>query len=116
MGIGHRTAHPPGEIIAAVPHGRYFFHMNQQLPISRVINLISEGSKRTGSVDEGDARRRMLAGDIAGVLDLEGSFALIAQDGERVVLARSLDRPLRYFLAREIDGPVLILGERIDAI
>jgi len=90
--------------------------MNQQLPISRVINLISEESTRPASINEADARRRLLAGDIAGVLDLEGSFALIAQDGERVVLARSLDRPLRYFLAKAVDGPVLIVAERIDAI
>ena len=34
----------------------------------------------------------------------------------RVVLARSLDRPLRYFLAKATDGPVLIVAERIDEI
>jgi asparagine synthase (glutamine-hydrolysing) len=90
--------------------------MSQRLPISRVINLISEESTRPASINEADARRRMLAGDVAGVLDLQGSFALIAQDGERVVLARSLDRPLRYFLAKAVDGPVLIVAERIDAI
>src|SRR6202011_5922820 len=50
------------------------------------------------------------------VLDIDGSFALIAQDGERIVLARSLDRPLRYFLAKSADGPVLIVAERIDEI
>src|ERR1700680_1676806 len=87
-----------------------------QLPISRVVNLISEEPRRPGSVDEAEARRRMLAGDLDAVLGLEGSFALIAQDGERVVLARSLDRPLGYFLAKAVDGPVLIVAERIDAI
>jgi asparagine synthase (glutamine-hydrolysing) len=50
------------------------------------------------------------------VLDLDGSFALVAQDGQRVMLARSLDRPLRYFLAKAVDGPALIVGERIDEI
>jgi asparagine synthase (glutamine-hydrolysing) len=33
-----------------------------------------------------------------------------------VVLARSLDRPLRYFLAKETSGPLLVVAERIDAI
>jgi asparagine synthase (glutamine-hydrolysing) len=33
-----------------------------------------------------------------------------------VVLARSLDRPLRYFLAKEPGGPLLVVAERIDAI
>ena len=50
------------------------------------------------------------------VLDIDGSFALVAQEGERVVLARSLDRPLRYFLAKAADGPVLIVAERMDEI
>jgi asparagine synthase (glutamine-hydrolysing) len=50
------------------------------------------------------------------VLDIDGSFALIAQDGERILLARSLDRPLRYFLAKSADGPVLIVADRVDEI
>jgi asparagine synthase (glutamine-hydrolysing) len=90
--------------------------MSQTLPISRVVNLISEEPIRPSSIDHAEARRRMLAGDVDAVLGLDGSFALIAQDGERVVLARSLDRPLRYFLAKAVDGPVLIVSERIDAI
>jgi asparagine synthase (glutamine-hydrolysing) len=40
----------------------------------------------------------------------------VAQDGQRVVLARSLERPLRYFLAKAAEGPVLIVAERIDEI
>src|SRR5438552_13319455 len=90
--------------------------MGQQLPISRVINLISSDSQRLWTTDESEARRRLLAGDVGPVLSIDGSFALIAQDGERVVLARSLDRPMRYFLAKAADGPVLIVAERIDQI
>jgi asparagine synthase (glutamine-hydrolysing) len=93
-----------------------FFGMNQQLPISRVVNLISEESQRLWTVDESEGRRRLLASDLDGVLRIDGSFALVAQDGERVVLARSLDRPMRYFLAKSVDGPVLIVAERIDEI
>ena len=37
-------------------------------------------------------------------------------DGITVRLARSLDRPLRYFLAKEAAGPVLVVADRIDAI
>ncbi len=90
--------------------------MNQSLPISRVINLISEGSQRLWTTDESEARRRLLASDVDEVLQIDGSFALVAQDGERVVLARSLDRPMRYFLAKSVDGPALIVAERIDEI
>ena len=90
--------------------------MNQKLPISRVISLIPEESQRLWSIDGSEARRRLLAGDVGAVLGVDGSYALIAQDGERVVLARSLDRPMRYFLAKAVDGPVLIVAERIDEI
>src|SRR5882672_5239500 len=103
-------------MVAAVRDGRYFFRMKQQLPISRVINLISGDSQRLWAIDEPEARRRLLANDLGAVLCIDGSFALVAQDGERVLLARSLDRPLRYFLAKAVDGPVLIVAERIDAI
>jgi asparagine synthase (glutamine-hydrolysing) len=90
--------------------------MTHPLPISRVINLVPAESQRLWSGDEADARRRLLAADSAGVLAIQGSFALVAQEGERVVLARSLDRPLRYFLAKAADGPVLVVAERIDEI
>jgi asparagine synthase (glutamine-hydrolysing) len=90
--------------------------MNQPRPVARVINLISTESQRLWSESETDATQRLLAADPAGVLEIDGSFALVAQDGERVVLARSLDRPLRYFLAKAADGSVLIVAERIDEI
>jgi asparagine synthase (glutamine-hydrolysing) len=90
--------------------------MNRELPISRVVNLIPAESQRLWSVRESEARQRLLASDVGEVLAIEGSFALVAQDGERVLLARSLDRPMRYFLAKASDGPVLIVAERIDDI
>ncbi|MEO8576113.1 MAG: asparagine synthase-related protein [Gemmatimonadales bacterium] len=90
--------------------------MNQHVPISRVINLIPAESQHLWSIDESEARRRLVSGDVEAVLDIDGSFALVAQDGERVLLARSLDRPMRYFLAKSADGPVLLVSERIDQI
>ena len=90
--------------------------MNRQLHVSRIINLIPAESQRLWSVDESEALRRLLASDPDAVLAIEGSFALVAQDGERVVLARSLDRPMRYFLAKAVEGPALIVAERIDEI
>jgi asparagine synthase (glutamine-hydrolysing) len=85
-------------------------------PIARIISLIPPDSQRLWSLSEDDARRRLLAADANAVVNIDGSFALVAQDGERVMLARSLDRPLRYFLAKAVDGPVLIVAERIDEI
>jgi asparagine synthase (glutamine-hydrolysing) len=93
-----------------------FLCMSQHVPVSRVINLIAKESQRLWEVDESEAQSRLLASDMGAVLDIDGSFALVAQDGERIVLARSLDRPMRYFLAKSTDGPVLVVAERIDEI
>src|SRR5215213_6051017 len=84
--------------------------------VARVVNLIPASSQRLWSTDVEEAAQRLLASDVDEVLALDGSFALVAQDGERVLLARSLDRPMRYFLAKAVDGPVLIVAERIDEI
>jgi asparagine synthase (glutamine-hydrolysing) len=86
------------------------------MTIARLINLIRPESQRLWSMSEPEARARLLDADPTAVLDIGGSFALVAQDGERVLLARSLDRPLRYFLAKAIEGPALIVAERIDEI
>src|SRR5437016_543155 len=85
-------------------------------PVARIINLLPPDSQALWSLSEDDARRRLLATDPDGVLEIEGAFALVAQEGDRVLLARSLDRPLRYFLAKAAEGPVLIVAERIDVI
>ncbi|HET7189255.1 MAG TPA: asparagine synthase-related protein, partial [Gemmatimonadaceae bacterium] len=81
-------------------------------PIARIINLVPPDSQQPTA----EAKRRLLAADASVALEIEGSFTLVVQDGERVLLARSLDRPLRYFLAKAVDGPVLIVAERIDEI
>jgi asparagine synthase (glutamine-hydrolysing) len=47
---------------------------------------------------------------------IAGSFAMVAREGKTVKMARSLDRPLRYFLAKRQEGPVLIVAARIDTI
>jgi asparagine synthase (glutamine-hydrolysing) len=85
-------------------------------PVARLINLVPLESQRLWTSSVSDAERRLLAFGAGADLGIDGSFALVAQDGEKVILARSLDRPLRYFLAKAADGPVLIVAERIDAI
>ena len=81
-------------------------------PIARIINLVPPDSQPPTA----EAKRRLLAADATVALEIERSFTLVVQDGEKVLLARSLDRPLRYFLAKAVDGPVLIVAERIDEI
>ena len=91
--------------------------------IASVINLVRPESQRLWSLTEDEAKQRLLDyarlrsdPNSADSLGIDGSFALVAQQDERVLLARSLDRPLRYFLAKAAAGPVLIVAERIDEI
>jgi len=88
----------------------------QKKPLARVVNLVDPASQQILNMVAFEAERRLLADDPAAVLAIAGSFALLARDGERVALARSLDRPLRYFLAKEKAGPMLVVAERIDEI
>src|SRR5262249_25549729 len=63
-----------------------------------------------------EARRRVASGNPDAVREIDGSFALVCQDGETVRMARSLDRPMRFFLAKQETGPLLVVADRIDTI
>ncbi len=84
--------------------------------IEQVVDLIPASSQRLYSLSLDEARQRVLTGSPEAVRSIEGSFALMAQQGKTVRMARSLDRPMRYFLAKKAAGPVLIVADRIDAI
>lgn len=84
--------------------------------VERVVDLTDPGSNRILGMSLDDARARVASGDPAAVRAIDGSFALVGRDGRIARLARSLDRPLRYFLAKEAAGPVLVVADRIDAI
>jgi asparagine synthase (glutamine-hydrolysing) len=88
----------------------------QQKAIARVRNLVPDEDQHLLNLSADDARALLLAEDPAAALKIQGSFALVARDGQRVRLARSLDRPLRYFLAKQADGPLLVVADRIDAL
>ena len=84
--------------------------------ISRVVDLLEPGLNRIGNMDVAEARRRVLSGDPAAVRAIDGSFALVAVDGITVRMARSLDRPVRYFLAKRQEGPALYVADRVDTL
>lgn len=84
--------------------------------IERVVDLTDPESNHLYSMNVDDARALVLDGPAEAVNGIHGSFALIARRGKTVRMARSLDRPLRYFLAKRKEGPALIVSDRIDAI
>ncbi len=85
-------------------------------PLHRIVDLVSPESQGILNMGLEEARQRLLAQNAEEVAGIEGSFALLARQEERVCLARSLDRPLRYFLAKERSGPLLVVAERIAEI
>jgi asparagine synthase (glutamine-hydrolysing) len=84
--------------------------------IERVVDLIDPSTIRIGNLTVEEARARVLRGPVERIRELEGSFALVAREGKTVRMARSLDRPMRYFLAKRHEGPALVVADRIDAI
>lgn len=84
--------------------------------IERVVNLLDPAENHLYNMTEEDARRVLLEQPADAVRNIHGSFALLAQHGKTVKMVRSLDRPMRYFLAKRTEGPVLIVAARIDEI
>jgi len=84
--------------------------------LSRVVDLLDPRLNRITNMDADEARRRVLGGDPAAVRAIRGSFALVATEGTTVRLARSMDRPMRYFLAKRHEGPALYVADRIDTL
>ena len=84
--------------------------------IERVVDLLDPSLNQIHNMTTEEARQRVLSGKAESVREIDGSFALLARDGKTVRLARSMDRPMRYFLAKRAAGPALIVADRIDAI
>jgi asparagine synthase (glutamine-hydrolysing) len=56
------------------------------------------------------------SGDADAVRKIDGQFCLVSIDGKTIRMARSIGRPIRYFIAKKAAGPILIIAERIDVI
>ncbi|MFN3190741.1 MAG: asparagine synthase-related protein [Aureliella sp.] len=84
--------------------------------IERVIDLVDPESNLLLNMSYEEAQARVLSGDAQRVGEIDGQFAIVAREGKHVRLARSIGRPMRYFLAKRAEGPCLIIAERIEEI
>jgi len=84
--------------------------------VERLVDLLDPSLNRLHGLDLDEARRRVLSGAPAAVRAIDGSFAIVAKDGITIRMARSLDRPMRYFLAKRQEGPALFVADRIDTL
>ena len=84
--------------------------------IERVVDLLDPSLNQIHNLSLDEARARVLSCKPEAVREIDGSFALLAREGKTVRMARSMDRPMRYFLAKRAEGPALIVADRIDTI
>ena len=84
--------------------------------IERVVDLLDPTANELYDLTTEQARALLVQHSTGAMQQIEGSFALVARSGKMVRMVRSLDRPMRYFLAKRTEGPVLIVADRIDAI
>jgi asparagine synthase (glutamine-hydrolysing) len=84
--------------------------------VERVVDLTDPEANQIFNLSVDQARNLLLEKPAEAVRNIQGSFALLARNGKTVKMARSLDRPMRYFLAKRQEGPALVVAHRIDTI
>jgi asparagine synthase (glutamine-hydrolysing) len=90
--------------------------MTQHQAVDRVVDLLDPAKNVLYNMTADAARALVASGDADAVRGIDGQFALVAANGQKVYLARSIGRPLRYFIAKRAAGPCLVAADRIDAI
>ena len=84
--------------------------------VERLVSLLDPDANQILNMSTEEAMDAVGSGSVERVRAIEGHFALLHKDGQLVRMARSLGRPMRYFLAKRTEGPCLVVAERIDEI
>jgi asparagine synthase (glutamine-hydrolysing) len=84
--------------------------------VERLVDLIDPNANVLLNMTNEEAAAAVASGDPARVRAIDGQFAIIQKQGHVVRLARSIGRPMRYFLAKQVAGPCLIVAERMEEI
>lgn len=84
--------------------------------VADFVNLLDAGENYIFNMSAEDAEEALVSGDPEQVRAIDGQFALVKKVGRQVFMARSIGRPMRYFLAKREAGPMLIVAERMDEI
>ena len=90
--------------------------MSHYQAVERVVDLLDPAKNILYDLTTEQARALLAEGGADAIRRLDGQFALVATRGQHVLLARSLGRPLRYFIAKRAAGPCLVAADRIDTI
>jgi len=80
------------------------------------VNLIDPADNQILNMTHKEAEEIVASGNPDEVRKIDGSYAIVKKVGKQVYMARSIGRPMRYFMAKQIEGPLLIVADRIDDI
>ncbi len=84
--------------------------------VSKVVDLTNPEKNVIYNMTHEEAVNIVKSGDVEEVRKIDGQFSLISVEGKTIRMARSIGRPLRYFIAKRSVGPQLVIAERIDVI
>jgi asparagine synthase (glutamine-hydrolysing) len=84
--------------------------------VERLVDLLDPHANVLLNMSQEEAAEAVASGDPARVRGIDGHFAIIQKRGNLIRMARSIGRPMRYFLAKQADGPCLIVAERIEEL
>ena len=87
-----------------------------EYPVKKLVNLLDPSANVLLGISQEAAAAAVASGDPQRVRQVGGQFAIVQQVGNLVRMARSIGRPMRYFLAKQVDGPLLVVAERMDEI
>ncbi|MFM8578620.1 MAG: asparagine synthase-related protein [Planctomycetaceae bacterium] len=90
--------------------------MHHSKPIERLVDLLDPAADLILNMTREEALARVGSGRPDAVRSIVGQFALVHREGKRIRMARSIGRPLRYFIAKKAAGPMLVTADRIDVI
>jgi asparagine synthase (glutamine-hydrolysing) len=89
--------------------------MNHQY-INQVTDLTNPEKNVIYNMTHEEAVNIVRSGNVEAVRSIDGQFALVSVEGKTIRMARSIGRPVRYFIAKRPAGPELVIAERIDVI
>jgi asparagine synthase (glutamine-hydrolysing) len=90
--------------------------MDTTQPVQNFANLLNYDNNIIFNMTPEEVTAAVISGDARRVRNIEGQFAIVEKVGQHVFMARSIGRPMRYFLAKQVAGPLLIVAERMDEI
>jgi asparagine synthase (glutamine-hydrolysing) len=89
--------------------------MNNQY-VSNVVDLTNPEKNVIYNMTHEEAVSIVRSGNVDAVRTIDGQFSLVSVEGKTIRMARSIGRPIRYFIAKRPAGPELVIAERIDVI